>query len=162
MNCLMLINLWLFLWEFQPDPVMQNPSFQFVTVSDTLIWLCRPEEKKVFFIAFKIREGYHIQSNNVSDENLIPTTVTLTNIPPDIQLNDPVFPESRDFKLNGSDVPMKVFHHILMVNYPGKVKKEATTGTFMIQGNLHYQVCDSVKCYFPRDLPFAINLIIQE
>lgn len=162
MNCLILINLWLFLWEFQPGPELNGQSIQFVTASDSLTWLCRTDEKKVFSIEFKIHEGYHIQSNQVSDDNLIPTMVTLTNIPPDIQLSGPEFPESADFKLNGSDVPMQVFHHILTVSFPGKVKKEATTGSYKVQGNLQYQVCDSVKCYFPRDLPFTINLIIQE
>lgn len=162
MNFFQMISLWACLWEFLIPQVIYGQQFQFVSINDTLTWSCPSGESRKFHLPFVIREGYHIQSNTITDDNLIPTSITLNDLPEDIQFEDAVFPEPSDFRLAGSNVPMKVFHNDLTIRFFCGVKKNTKSGTSIIRGILHYQACDSVKCFFPRDLPFTISFVVSE
>jgi hypothetical protein len=161
MNCLLLIKFLILtcLFNFSLPVAAQLPDHHFVEINNTPELEISPAEKKSLEIILEIQAGYHIQADEVYDKNLIPTTLTFSEVPEDVILNDPVYPEPGFFKLKNVDDLMPVFSRILKIIIPVAVKKEAASNVFSIKGNLNYQACDSVKCYFPRDLP--VNLMIR-
>src|SRR4029077_1940222 len=52
-------------------------------------------------------EGLHIQSNNPRDPSLIAATLTI-DAPPGVRVAHLVFPEAKDFTLNGQAEPLAV------------------------------------------------------
>ncbi|MBR9997898.1 MAG: hypothetical protein KFF73_02955 [Cyclobacteriaceae bacterium] len=161
MNYLLLIKFLILtcLFKFSLPVAAQLPDHQFVKINNIPEWEISPAEKKNLEIILEIHEGYHIQADEVNDKNLIPTTLTFSEVPEDVILYDPVYPEPGFFKLKNVDDLMPVFSRILKISIPAAVKKGATSNVFSIKGNLNYQACDSVKCYFPRDL--SVNLMIR-
>jgi len=123
-------------------------------------WHISPGEKKNLEIEFNIKEGYHIQADHVLDENLIPTSLSLTS-PDEILVYDPVFPDPIPFHLKNVEDTMEVFHQHLKISLPVVIKENTNEGIYTVHGNLYYQACDSVKCYFPRDLPFEIRIWVR-
>ena len=113
-------------------------------------------EKTILTLQFKINDGYHIQSNDVGDEFLIPTSMIFepTKL---LSIGDPVYPNARLFHIENSDTPFWVFSESIEIELP-IINLEQTEELLVIKGILHYQPCDSKRCFYPRDLPFEIEV----
>jgi len=140
----------------------QLPDHHFVEINQSPEWEIYPGQRKNLEVNIKMLEGYHIQANQVQDPNLIPTSVTTIEVPFNIVVYNPIFPQPEPFKLRDAQDSMMVFQQTLRIYIPVEVKNEAKIGQHKITMNLHYQACDAVKCYFPRDLPFMINVVVNE
>ncbi len=140
----------------------QLPDHQFVEINQSSEWEIYPGQRKNLEVNITILEGYHIQADQVEDQNLIPTSVTTVEVPNNFVVYSPVFPQPEPFKLRDAQDSIMVFKQILRIYIPVEVKNEAKIGQHKIAMNLHYQACDNVKCYFPRDLPFMINVVVNE
>jgi len=162
MNCWMLTKIFLVFLFWEPhDPGLQQLSKNgFVDISSMHEWHLSPGENETVMIKFRIKNGYHIQSNHVLDDNLIPTSLT-TQSPDEIIVQDPIFPPSYSFQLKNANQEMLVFHNELDVKIPVVASENIKAGNYTITANLHYQACDDVKCYFPRDLPFEIQITVR-
>lgn len=162
MNCWLLINLFLFM-AFGKN---FSSEIQLVTVTDFVKvipsrdWHFSPGEKKIFTIVFAIEHGYHIQANQPIDENLIPTQITV--FPHEgITVHEPNYPNPVPFHLKNDESKMLVYHGNMKIRLPISTRVDVKRGNHQITGVLKYQACDSVKCYFPRELPFNIILEIK-
>lgn len=111
-------------------------------------------------LSFLIREGYHIQANQVRDENLIPSELSF-EATDGLILGDPHFPEAVEFSMKGTEETMDVFSDTLEVRLPVSPLEQTGKGLFLIKGRLHYQACDDAKCYYPRDLNFTMRINIE-
>ena len=162
MNCLVITNIFfaLLFWDPYDPGLLQSSKSGFVEFLPVQEWTFSPGEKKTIEIAFMIEEGFHIQSNQVLDDNLIPTSLMM-QASNEIVLYDAIFPASFPFQLINTDQVMMVFHEKLDVKIPVTTEQNIKKGNYTINGNLHYQVCDSIKCYFPRDLPFEIQIMVR-
>jgi hypothetical protein len=140
----------------------QLPDHQFVEINQSPECEIYPGQRKNLEVSIKILEGYHIQADQVQDPNLIPTSVTTVEVPFNIVVYNPIFPQPEPFKLRDVQDSIMVFHQTLQIYIPVEVKNEAKIGQHKIAMNLNYQACDSVKCYFPRDFPFMINVVVNE
>lgn len=161
----LLPNKTLILWLFLPlflkisDPgqekafvkLKEEPEYTFIAGQENHIQL-----------SFLIREGYHIQAYQVKDENLIPSELTFEESDTLIFPGDPVFPEAVEFRMKGTEEAMDVYSDLLEIKVPLRTFKYLERGAYLIKGKLHYQACDDVKCYFPRDLPFTMKINIEE
>lgn len=110
-------------------------------------------------VSFQIKDGYHIQANEVNDDSLIPVRIDMENHEA-INYGQPVFPAWKKFKMEGTNDRLWVFDEMLDVKIPLTIAKEKSPGDYFIKGNLHYQACDSWKCYFPRVLVFEVRFSI--
>lgn len=135
-------------------------SFQeesFVELASEKEWILPPGEQRNIVLLFDIRKGYHIQANKVFDDNLIPTILTVKHNEAFVT-ESPIFPEAKTFYLKNVPDPMLVFHDQLNITLRVRTAAKIKSGFYAIHGNLHYQACDSIKCYFPRDLDFNIRI----
>jgi len=161
MNYWVIVNLLFLLCNSDYVVGQQSTKIGFVTILPTNEWKLLPGEKMNVAITFKIREGYHIQANKVLEDHLIPTSLSLQETE-EIIIGKPIFPPPHPFHLKDVSQEMLVFHKELKVSIPVFIRESAIQGEYTINGNMHYQVCDSLKCYFPRDFSFNINIVVAK
>ena len=136
----------------------QEPSF--VQLNREPEFLIAPGEQQHITLSFLIKEGYHIQANQVKDENLIPTVLSIDTSGVFI-LGDPIFPEAVEFEMKGVEEALHVYSNVLEITVPVQVVKSVEKKEFTMNGTLHYQACDASKCYFPRDLHFTMKVNVR-
>ena len=157
MNYWVIVNLLFLLYNADHSVRQQLGKSGFVEIGPTKEWMFLPGEKRDIVLVFKIKDGYHIQADQVLEDHLIPTSLSIKT-PEEMVVSSPVFPDPFPFHLKNVSQKMEVFHKELEVRIPLAVSEGTTHGKYLINGNLHYQACDSLKCYFPRDFPFNINI----
>src|SRR5690348_14563179 len=111
---------------------------------------------------FRVKQGFHINSNHPNSAYLIPTALKL-DAPTDIAIGKIDYPQGRnlsfafapDEKLNvySGDFAVKVTVHPLHTAMPGK---------YNVRGQLRYQACDDRACYPPRNLPVRFEVQIKK
>lgn len=110
-------------------------------------------------ISVMVKQGYHIQANDVDDESLIPTSLVVDGGENVVTVRDK-FPRSKRFKLEGTDTFLKVYDG----KFPVRVYLTPATGSqagkYHLAGRLQYQACDTRTCLFPRVLEFSIPVEI--
>jgi Thiol:disulfide interchange protein DsbD, N-terminal len=161
MNYLLPLNLLGSLVWAMPYPSLQSAleTDPIVVVQDQQEWELAPGESKVIIASFIIKDGYHIQADKVSDENLIPTSIKIESSK-DFKIKDPVYPVPEEFLMTGVSEPLLVFSGVLEIRLPVKIYQLAEKGLYAVECVLRYQACDSRQCLFPRELPFTVNLKI--
>lgn len=129
-------------------------------------WLDVPEftifcgEDKIITLSFGIKESYHIQANQVKNENLIPTTLYL-KANHELTFGDPVFPKGDELKMKGVEEKLSIFSEIMEIQVPINTNQLTKKGAYFVEGQLHYQACDNAKCYFPRNLNFVFKITLE-
>jgi hypothetical protein len=111
---------------------------------------------------FRVKQGFHINSNHPNSPYLIPTVLKL-DAPTDIAIGKVDYPPGRnlsfafapDEKLNvySGDFSVKVMVHALHTIMPGK---------YNVRGQLRYQACDDRACYPPRNLPVRFEVQVPK
>ncbi|HEV2118129.1 MAG TPA: protein-disulfide reductase DsbD domain-containing protein [Terriglobales bacterium] len=111
---------------------------------------------------FRVKQGFHINSNHPNSPYLIPTALKL-DAPTDIAIGKVDYPAGRnlsfafapDEKLNvySGDFAVKVMVHPLHTIMPGK---------YNVRGQLRYQACDDRACYPPRNLPVHFEVQVKK
>jgi len=141
-----------------PETLNAQPQ-NLVTVVVPESTLQEGKESKLV-IQVEVKEGYHIQANTVDDESLIPTSLEVVAKENRMTLRKQ-FPESKAFRLEGTDTFLEVFDgkfevHLFMTPH-GRWKP----GKYQLVGRMQYQACDSRTCFFPRVLEFTIPVEIR-
>lgn len=144
-----------FFLVFPLSIALQAQEESFVQVDGDLKFDISPGEEKHVTLSFIIKEGFHIQANQVTNENLIPSELSI-NPPNKFVFGEAVFPESKKFIMKGAAEALLVYSDTLKIYLPVKAMESAEKGNIPMKGKLHYQPCDSSKCYFPRDLIFDL------
>ena len=113
-------------------------------------------------LRFNIRDGYHINSNKPSGEELIPTVLKL-NSTPDLVLAKIQYPAGEQFALP-FDPKQKLSVYSGELNIRGLViaHTKAVPGSNTIHGELTYQACDNRACYPPKKLPVEFNVKVEK
>jgi len=103
-------------------------------------------------------EGYHTNSNQPRDPNLIPISVTFDPPPPGVTFTEVVFPPATDLAQRGADQPLRVFSGDFKIGVALKIAASAAPGTVKLPATLRYQACDEVACYAPARIPITWDL----
>ncbi len=108
-------------------------------------------------IGVEIKNGYHIQANKVNDEYLIPTTLKI-NADKNIMPGEQAFPQSKKFRLEGSDDYLNVYDGNFDISIAFKTTKQIQKGKHTLAAKIHYQGCDSKSCLSPKTIDFFIPI----
>jgi thioredoxin:protein disulfide reductase len=106
-------------------------------------------------------EGYHTNSNQPRDPNLIPISVTFDPPPAGITFNEVVFPPATDLAQRGVDQPLRVFSGDFTIGVALTVADTVANGSVKLPAMLRYQACDEVACYAPTRVPVAWDLSVE-
>lgn len=108
-------------------------------------------------VTFAIQTGLHINSHTPHSQYLIPTTLKFDQ-PSGAEVARVEYPAGVDYHFNFSpndavSVYTGQFGVLLQVH--------AKPGQYILQGQLHYQACDSRACNPPRTLPVTLHLVAK-
>jgi DsbC/DsbD-like thiol-disulfide interchange protein len=114
-------------------------------------------ETEEISIDVTIKEGYHVQANPVNDDFLIPTAIE-TKSSKEIVPGTPIYPPGKSFILKGTYDTLLVYDGMFSIKLPIRLLFNAHQGEYTIEGKLHYQACDSIRCFVPRSVLFTIPI----
>ncbi len=101
---------------------------------------------------FQVQSGYHINSHTPKSELLIPTAVTLTDVP-GVKLAPATYPVGSSYSFS-FDPSTKL--DVYVDGFTVKLPVTAAAGAHELHGTLHYQACDHAACYPPRTLSITV------
>lgn len=136
-------------------------SQQYVTVSASA-------SKKDFMVSEPVKinvkatvqEGFHINANKISDEDLIPTTIKVESA--DFKLSKTSWPASEKYKFSFSETELEVYAGTVNIGLTLKANKNLKPGKYDISGALNYQACNDRACFPPKNAEFSVSVIIKE
>ncbi|MGD0940816.1 MAG: protein-disulfide reductase DsbD domain-containing protein [Terracidiphilus sp.] len=104
---------------------------------------------------FRVAPGLHINSHNPSQEELIPTSLT---IPDDsgVRLESAAYPRGTEFALP-LDPSIKL--NVYTGEFTIQARIVATAGNHLVEARLRYQACDNNACMPPKTITAAIDVI---
>jgi hypothetical protein len=148
---LLLFLSYLYVIHFNDDEIVRATARKVTT---------RAGEISRIDISVSVKDGYHIQSNKINNEFIIPTTVKLN---PDngFKIKKIVFPSSKKFKLEGFDNDLEVYDGNFDIGVTLRTANSIERGIHHLRGELNYQACDSVRCFSPKGVPFLIEVAVQ-
>jgi uncharacterized protein len=136
---------------------LSSPDIVTIQVIDSIVYTGKSNKVE---IEVNVKEGYHIQANEVSDESLIPTTLEITSNEY-LTTRKQEFPRSKKFKLEGTDRFLNVYDGKFLIKLFIDPPKTAAESKYCLEARLRYQACDSRSCLFPRTIDFSIPLQVK-
>jgi thiol:disulfide interchange protein DsbD len=113
------------------------------------------ENTVVISVPLTIEKGFHIQANNPGNKRFIATTFEFEKNSP-IEVVSVEFPEGKEFKIQSSPEPVKVYEG--KIDILAKIKLTQTQKKLSLNAKLRYQACDDKNCFFPVNKELKINL----
>lgn len=151
---------WLFLFLVHsvayPNQISSD-SFVKITVPEVIV---HAGEGSVIHVNVIIKQGFHIQANNVGDDFIIPTTLEI-NPAKNIIVGKQIFPLGKKFKLEGSESYLTVYNGAFEINIWINANAKIKKGVYLLKSKLHYQACDAHRCLFPRIIHFSIPVKVR-
>src|SRR5437016_6865045 len=109
-------------------------------------------------LTFKVKEGFHVNSNQPKSELLIPTTLKL-DLPTDLAAGGITYPPGKDlsFPFDPSE-KLNVYSDAFTVKAKLAAAKTAASGNFTVHGELKYQACSDNACFPPKNIPVQFDV----
>lgn len=109
---------------------------------------------------FSILSDFYIQGPHPENEAFIPTALKIT-LPDDIIVGEIQYP-STTAHTYGEGLVSDIYKEDIIITLPVSVSTNAASaGDLYINGNLYYQACSKMKCYYPRTLDFRVRLVVK-
>ena len=141
------------------NPGNQQPSVVMAPVGQVQL---RAGESTNVEMAFRIGEGFHINSNKPHSDFLIPTELKLS-APPQVAVGDVKYPVGQDQSFPFSpNEKLSVYTGDFIVDTVLKAPANATPGVYPIKGDLTYQACDKAACYPPKTMPVQFRVMVTK
>jgi hypothetical protein len=109
-------------------------------------------------LVFRIKPGFHINSNKPSMPELIPTVVHFS-LPDDLVIGRLKYPagQLKSFPFDPSE-KLSVYSGDVVITGRLIAPPHAGTGNYTVHGNFKYQACDNNACYPPKTVPITFNV----
>jgi DsbC/DsbD-like thiol-disulfide interchange protein len=140
----------------QEAPAQQGRVF--VTAVPTSTVVVAPGGRAPVQFTFRVQSPYHINSNQPTAEELIPTQLHFS-LPGEVAIGKMQYPAGQlmSFPFD-PNTKLSVYSGDVVIRGVVVAPTQASTGTFTIHGELRYQACDNNACYPPKKLPFTFNV----
>ncbi len=107
-----------------------------------------------------IQEGFHINANKISDEDLIPTTINVESA--DFKLSKTSWPSAKKYKFSFSETELDVYEGSITIGLTLKARKDLKPGKYEVTGAVNYQACNDRACFPPKNAEFSLTVTIKE
>jgi DsbC/DsbD-like thiol-disulfide interchange protein len=140
----------------QETPAPQGRTF--VTALPTSTVVVSPGGRAPVQFTFRVQSPYHINSNQPTSEELIPTQLHFS-LPGEVAIGKMQYPAGKlmSFPFD-PNVKLSVYSGDIVIRGVVVAPTQSSTGTYTIHGELKYQACDNNSCYPPKKLPFTFNV----
>lgn len=137
-----------------------KPSRVYVTFEGASSSTISPGKPAHVALRFRVKDGFHINSNKPNSELLIPTTLKLEP-PSDLAAGGIVFPPGKtvSFPFDPSE-KLSVYSGEFVVKAKLAAAHTAGTGHFTVHGQLNYQACSDNACFPPKNIPVQFNVAV--
>lgn len=106
-------------------------------------------------VVVRIMPGFHMNANKVSEQYLIPTTLTPSVLPAGFKEISTSYPEGKTLKLSFSDTPLSVYTGSFTVRMKLSSAANAQLGKQALLFSLRYQACNDTACLPPVKIPVS-------
>ena len=107
-------------------------------------------------LRLNIAEGWHMNANPASQDNLIPTTVTV-DADTSVEIVDVAYPKGRTAHFEFSDESLNVYEGNFMIPLKLRLKSNRKKST-PITLKLTYQPCNETECLLPQTLDIPLEV----
>lgn len=107
-----------------------------------------------------VQSGFHINAHKISDEDLIPTTVSVESS--DFKISNSSWPASELYKFSFSETELEVYAGSFTIGLTLKANEDIKPGTYEISGAVNYQACNDRACFPPKSADFSAMFTIKE
>src|SRR5262245_46206256 len=109
---------------------------------------------------FHVKPGFHINSNQPTEPELIPTRLTFS-LPEDLVIAKLKYPQGSMIGLAfDPKAKLSVYSGDVVIRGVLLPQPKALAGNYTVHGEFKYQACDDSSCYPPKRLPIAFNVKI--
>lgn len=108
-------------------------------------------------LPFTISEGYHIQDAYNTLDDVLPTKVSFED-KANYQVREYTYSQVDYDTVVLDKLSHKVMSNLLKVTVTIDLKEGVSIGQTTLKGELFYQACDHMRCFFPRTLEFNVPL----
>ena len=107
---------------------------------------------------FHVQQGYHINSNQPSTPELIPTQLHFS-LPGDLAIGKVQYPAGQltSFPFDPNE-KLSVYSGDVTIKALVLAQSGASPGAHTVHGELRYQACDNNACYPPKKLPIEFDV----
>lgn len=147
----------IFLLHFLPfDNRVSADSIIKITAPEVVV---RAGKKGIIKVYVAVKNGYHIQSNKVNDELIIPTTLEI-DTQGIIKAGKQSFPAEKKFRLEGTADYLPVYDGNFKISVAFTAGEKIQKGKYSLTAKFRYQACDSRTCFSPKIIDFIIFVTI--
>src|SRR5262245_40451986 len=109
---------------------------------------------------FHVQPGFHINSNQPTEAELIPTRLTFS-LPEDLVIAKLKYPPGAIISLAfDPKTKLSVYSGDVVIRGVLMPQPKAAAGNYTVHSELKYQACDDSACYPPKRLQLAFNVKI--
>jgi len=112
-----------------------------------------------FVLAVEIEGEYHINCPVPADEFLIPTRITIEELPGFV-FGEPIYPPPVKKTYEFSEEPMSVYEGAIHIGIPARAAAGVLPGRHHLEVTLSYQPCDHMACYPPEEKVFGLDVTV--
>jgi len=137
-----------------PAAIAQVPSGRDVVKPEVYASMEPAGRGSAFQIAvvMKIRQGFHVNAREKSEEYLIATDLK-AQLPPGFSTGEVVYPKGKLETFSFSKKPLNVYQGTVILRMPVNVQDSAPVGEQHIPLKLRYQACNNELCLPPVTVP---------
>ena len=137
------------------EPKLARVYVTFEGASPSTVTPGKPTEVN---LTFKVKEGFHVNSNQPKSELLIPTTLKL-DLPTDLAAGSITYPPGKDLSFPfDPNEKLNVYSDAFTIKTKLAAAKTAASGNFTVHGELKYQACSDNACFPPRNIPVQFDV----
>jgi len=120
----------------------------------------KPGQTYDLAIELTIRSPYHINSDQPTEDYLIPVTVDLTP-KKGITFGKVIFPPADMRKLELSENPLSIYEGKVQIKTSVALAADFKEKELLIDGKIGYQACDNRSCLAPADVAFSRKIAVE-
>jgi thiol:disulfide interchange protein DsbD len=120
----------------------------------------KPGQTYDLAIELNIRSPYHINSDQPTEDYLIPVTVDLTS-KKGITFGKVIFPPADMRKLELSENPLSIYEGKVQIKTSVALAADFKEKELLIDGRIGYQACDNRSCLAPADVAFSRKIAVE-
>ncbi len=110
-----------------------------------------------FVLITEIKEGWHINANQVDSEFVIPTEIFIDTLE-GMTASSSIFPKFERKQFPFSEDALPVFEGRINIITPLTFADDLPVGEVIVSGSIYYQACDDRMCLPPIEIPWNFNI----
>ena len=133
-------------------PAVKPPAVEYLYPEQITLPAGKPTKIELHF---RVAPGLHINSHTPSEEELIPTTLSISE-GSGARLDGAVYPPGTGFSL---PFDPKIRLSVYTGEFTIQARIVAAAGNHLVEARLRYQACDNNVCMPPKTIKAAIDVI---